>query len=301
MSNDDKLILVSGATGQQGGAVARHLLAAGFKVRALTRDAKSDKAQAVVAQGAEIVQGNLEDRAALDQALQGAYGVFSVQNFWLPEVGYVGEIRQGKLLADAAKAAAVKHFVYSSVGAADRGMGQKHFESKWQIEQYVQALGMPYTILRPVAFMDNYNWQRAAISNGTFSGFGLRPDRTIQLIAVEDIGAVATLVFENPQACLGQTLELAGDELTETQIAATLAKVIGRPVQLAAPQMPEGAVPTSEQIAMFAFFNGQGYAADIPALRQLYPSLHTLEQWLRLTGWADLPVLPMPTNTGWRS
>ncbi|NTU62699.1 MAG: NmrA/HSCARG family protein, partial [Chloroflexi bacterium] len=172
MSNNDKLILVSGATGQQGGATARHLLAKGFKVRALTRDAKSDKTQALSAQGAEIVQGNLEDRAALDQALKGVYGVFSVQNFWLPEVGFDGEIKQGKLLADAAKAATVKHFVYSSVGAAHRGMGQQHFESKWQIEQYVQALGLPYTILRPVAFMENYNWQRAAISNGTFTGFG---------------------------------------------------------------------------------------------------------------------------------
>ena len=268
MSNNDKLILVSGATGQQGGATARHLLAKGFKVRALTRDAKSDKTQALAAQGAEIVQGNLEDRAALDQALKGVYGVFSVQNFWLPEVGFDGEIKQGKLLADAAKAAGVKHFVYSSVGAAHRGMGQQHFESKWQIEQYVQALGLPYTILRPVAFMDNYNWQRAAISNGTFTGFGLRPDKTIQLIAVEDIGEFAALAFENPQAYLGKTIEMAGDEVTETQIAALLTKVIGRPVQLAAPQMPEGAAPTPEQIAMFTFFNGQGYDADIPALRQ---------------------------------
>jgi uncharacterized protein YbjT (DUF2867 family) len=227
------------------------------------------------------------------------YGVFSVQNFWLPEVGYDGEIRQGKLLADAAKAAGVKHFVYSSVGAADRGMGQQHFASKWQIEQHIQALGLPYTILRPAAFMDNYNWQRAAISNGTFTGFGLRPDKTIQLIAVEDIGAFAALAFQNQQAYPGKTLELAGDELTERKIAATLTKVIGRPVQLAATQMPEGAAPTPEQIAMFNFFNGKGYDADIPALRQLYPDLHMFEQWLHLTGWANLPVLPLPTNAGW--
>jgi len=299
MSNSDKLILVSGATGQQGGATTRHLLAKGFKVRALTRDVQSDKAEALAAQGAEIVRGNLEDRAALDRALQGVYGVFSVQNFWLPGVGYDGEVKQGQLLADAAKAAGVKHFVYSSVGAAHRGMGQQHFESKWQIEQYVQALGLPYTILRPVAFMDNHNWQRAAISNGTFTGFGLRPDKTIQLIAVEDIGAFATLAFENPPAYLGKTIEIAGDEVTEAQIATLLTKVIGRPVQLAAPQMPEGTAPTPEQIAMFTFFNGQGYDADIPALRQLYPGLHNLEQWLHLTGWANLPVLPMPTNASW--
>lgn len=299
MSNSDQLILVAGATGQQGGAVARHLLSAGFKVRALTRDGKSDKAQALIAQGAELVQGNLEDRAALDQALRGVHGVFSVQNFWLPEVGYDGEIKQGKLLADAAQAANVKHFVYSSVGAADRGMGQKHFESKWQIEQHIHALELPSTILRPVAFMDNYNWQRAAISNGTFTGFGLRSEKTIQLIAVEDIGAFATLAFEHPQVYLGKTIEIAGDELTEMQIAAALTRVIGRPVQLAAPQMPEGAAPSPEQLAMFTFFNGQGYDADVPALRQIYPALHTFEQWLHLTGWANLPRLPLPANAGW--
>ncbi len=296
---NEKIIAVAGATGQQGGKVAKRLLAQGWKVRALTRDVNKPVAQKLAAAGAEIVAGDMDNRAELDAAFKGVYGVFSVQNFWLPTVGYDGEIRQGKSVADAARAADVKHLVYSSVGAAHRGMGQKHFESKWQIEQHVQALGLPYTILRPVAFMDNYNWQRPAISNGTFSGFGLRPDKTIQLIAVEDIGAIAALVFENPSAYLGRTLELAGDELTETQIAATLAKVIGRPVQLAAPQMPEGAVPTPEQIAMFTFFNGQGYAADIPALRQLYPDLYTFEQWLRFTGWADLPVLPMPANAGW--
>jgi uncharacterized protein YbjT (DUF2867 family) len=299
MSNSDKVILVSGATGQQGGATARHLLAKDFRVRALTRNAKSEKALVLAARGAEIVEGNLEDRAALDGALKGVYGVFSVQNFWLPGVGFEGEIKQGKLLADAASAAGVNHFVYSSVGAAQRGMGQKHFDSKWQIEQYIQSLGVPYTILRPVAFMDNYNWQRAAISNGTFAGFGLRPDKTIQLIAAEDIGEFAALVFENPPAYLGKTIELAGDEVTEPQIAELLTRVTGRTVQFTASRMPDGGTPTPEQIAMFNFFNGQGYDADIPALRKIYPGLHTLEQWLRQTGWENLPVLELPTQSSW--
>lgn len=299
MSNGDKVILVSGATGQQGGATARHLLAKGFKVRALTRDANSDKAKALAAQGATIVQGDLDDRASIDAALKGAYGVFSVQNYWQRGVGFEGEVRQGKAVADAAKAASVKHFVYTSVGAAHRGMGQEHFESKWQIEQYVQSLGLPYTILRPAAFMDNYFWQQAAISNGVFSSFGLRPEKTMQTIAVEDIGEFAALAFENPSAYLGKTIEISGDELTEAQMAAILAKVIGRPVTLTAPEMPAGTAPTKEQIAMFTFFNGQGYDADIPALRKLYSGLHTFEQWLRQTGWTNLPVMEMPAQSGW--
>src|SRR6188474_1540306 len=153
---NNKVIAVTGATGQQGGAVARKLLIDGWKVRALTREVNKPAAQELKALGAEIVPGDMDDRVQLEAAFQGAYGVFSVQNFWLPNVGFEGEIRQGKNVADAAKAAGVQHLVYSSVGSAHRGMGQKHFESKWLIEKYIQSLDMPYTILRPVAFMDNH-------------------------------------------------------------------------------------------------------------------------------------------------
>ena len=116
--------------------------------------------QALSQAGAELVAGEMDSRSELEAAFQGAYGVFSVQNYWLPTVGFDGEIRQGKNVADAAKAAGVQHLVYSSVGSAHRGMGQKHFESKWMIEQYIHTLDVPYTILRPVAFMDNHNWSR---------------------------------------------------------------------------------------------------------------------------------------------
>ncbi len=290
MSHHDKIVLVAGATGQQGGAAARHLLAQGWKVRALTRDVNSDKAKALAAAGAEVVSGDMNDRASLNTALKGTSGVFSMQNFWLPDVGAEGEVRQGKTLADAAKAAGVKHFVYSSVGAAHRGMGQAHFASKWKIEQYVHALNLPYTILRPVAFMDNYNWQRAQILNGTFTGWRLPPDKGLQLIAADDIGAFVVLALTNPQEYIGKTIEIAGDELTEREIAATFTQVIGRPVRLAAPSMPEGVTPTSEQVAMFQFFSGKGYDAGIAALRKTYPGLRTFEQWLRETGWENAPV-----------
>src|SRR5919112_3623770 len=167
---NDKMIAVTGATGQQGGAVARKLLADGWKVRALTRDTNKPAAQELASLGAEIFAGDMEDRAQLDAAFKDVYGVFSVQNYWLPNVGFEGEVRQGKNVVDAAKAAGVQHLVYSSVGAAHRGMGQKHFESKWQIEQYIHSLDIPYTILRPAFFMENYNWSRAYILNGIFTG-----------------------------------------------------------------------------------------------------------------------------------
>ena len=294
-----KIISVTGATGQQGGAVARKLLADGWKVRALTRDTSKPAAQQLKALGAELVAGDMDNRAELDAAFEGAYGVFSVQNFWLPNVGFEGEIRQGKNVADAAKAAGIQHFVYSSVGAAQRGMGQKHFESKWIIEQQIHSLDIPYTILRPAAFFENFNWERAYILNGTFNAIGLRPEKERQLIAVEDVAAFAALAFADSKQYLGQTIELAGDALTESQIADTFAKVIGRPVNLAMPSGGPGRRSDEEMTAMFNFFNGEAYNADIPALRKLHPGLLTFEQYLRKNGWENAEPIPMPEKTGW--
>jgi uncharacterized protein YbjT (DUF2867 family) len=298
---NDKLIAVTGATGQQGGAVARKLLADGWKVRALTRDVNKPAAQALAQAGAELVAGDMDSRSELEAAFDGAYGVFSVQNFWLPNVGYHGEIQQGKNVADAAKAAGVQHLVYSSVGAAHRGSGQKHFESKWMIEQYIQTLDVPYTILRPAFFMENHNWSRATILSGTFTGMGLRPEKGIQSIAVEDIAVFVALAFANPQEFLGKTIELAGDELTEAQTVDTFSKVIGRPVNLVAPSGNGRRGSEEEMKAMFTFFNGEGYDADIAALRKLHPGLLTLEQYLRKNGWENQQPIPIPQNAGWGS
>ena len=291
---DNKVVLVTGATGQQGGAVATHLLKDGWDVRALVRDPDKEQAQALLSQGVQLVQGDLYDRASLDRAVDGIYGVFSVQNYWLPDVGYDGEIKQGKLLADAAKDADVEHFVYTSVGAAHRGMGQRHFESKWIIERYLEELDLPHTIVRPAAFMNTLEWARAGISNGLFPSWGIREDKKAQLIAVDDIGAIVAVVFSDRPSFLGRTLEIAGDELSELEQAEALTKVIGRPVKVEPQQLPEGGAVDEEQLAAARFFNGEGYSADIAAVRKIHPGLHTLEHHLRKAGWEDLPVLPMP-------
>jgi uncharacterized protein YbjT (DUF2867 family) len=295
----NKIIAVTGATGQQGGAVARKLLADGWKVRALTRDVNKPATQELASLGAEVFAGDLEDRPQLEAAFEGAYGVFSVQNFWLPNVGFEGEIRQGKNVADAAKDADIQHLVYSSVGGAHRGMGQKHFESKWMIEQHIHSLDISYTILRPSFFMENYNWSRAQILNGTYTGMGLRPEKGLQMMAVEDVGVFAALAFSNPEEYVGQTIELAGDELSESQIADTFTKVIGRPVKLAMPSGEGGRRSDEEMKAMISFFSGEAYNADIPALRKLHPGLLTLEHYLRKNGWENAEPIPMPEKGGW--
>jgi uncharacterized protein YbjT (DUF2867 family) len=294
---NDKIIAVTGASGQQGGAVARKLLADGWKVRALTRDMNKPAAQELASLGAEIVAGDMENRAQLDAAFEGAYGVFSVQNFWLPNVGFEGEIHQGKNVADAAKAASVGHLVYSSVGAAHRGMGQKHFESKWLIEQHIHSLGAPYTILRPAAFMENQEWARAYILNGALQSMGLPLDKKHQIISVEDVAAFVALVLADPKTYLGRTIEISGDELTETQMAETFSRVIGRPVHLVSPA--DENQQSEEFQFMYNFFRGEAYTADIPALRKIHPGLLTFERYLRKNGWENAEPIPIPENNSW--
>jgi uncharacterized protein YbjT (DUF2867 family) len=148
MPDTDKTVLVTGATGRQGGAVVRHMLAKRWKLRALTRKTSSHAAQALARQGVEVVQGDLEDPSSVAIATAGVYGVYSVQDFWA--VGARREVQQGKNVADTAKKAGVKHFVYSSVGGAERNTGIPHWESKWEIEKHIRSLGLPATVLGPV-------------------------------------------------------------------------------------------------------------------------------------------------------
>ena len=289
--NAERLIVVTGATGKQGGAVARSLLNRGFRIRALTRNPQKPEAQALADRGAEVVQGDMEeDRSAMERALEGAYGVFSVQNYW--ETGYDGEVQQGKTVADAAKAAGVEHFVYSSVGSAHRQTGIPHFESKWEIEEHVRQIGLPYTILRPVFLMQNWEWTREMILGGTLAQ-PFDPDKPLQQVAVEDIGAFAAIAFENPDRWIGREVDLAGDEQSMTEIADTFSRVIGREVSYYQVPWDQFEEQVGEEVTLNSrWMNDVGYEADIAALRQEYPELTTFERYLRSHGWegAEVPA-----------
>ena len=281
--NAERLVLVSGSTGNQGGAVARALLERGFPVRALTRDPDKPEAQALAEQGAEVVQGDLEDRSSIDQALEGVYGVFSVQNFW--EAGYHREVQQGTTLADAAKAAGVQHVVYSSVGSAHRGTGIPHFDSKWEIEEYKRQAGLPYTILRPVFFMQNWEMMRDQILSGTLAQ-PLDPDKPLQQLNIEDLGAFAATAFENPEEWLGREVDLAGDELTMPEAAEAFSLVTGREVSYYQVPWDQFREQLGEEMTvMYEWFNDVGYEADLLSLRSEYPELTDLERYLRDHGW----------------
>jgi len=281
-----KVILVTGATGQQGGAVARQLFKQpGFAVRALTRDPAKPAARALARSGAEVVRGDLDDPASVRRALEGAWGAFSVQNFM--ETGYDGEIRQGRLIADAAKMAGVQHFVYSSVVSADRNTSLPHFESKWEIEQHIGQGGLSHTILRPAFFMQNWHsYLREPILNGTLP-LPLNPQTPLQQISVDDIGAFAALAFQNPSKWHGRTIELAGEELTMLRVAELLTRAAGRPVKYIQVPWEQFRQSAGEEMTkMYRWFNDVGYHVNIAALRKEHPNLATLEKVLSQQDWA---------------
>ncbi len=281
--NEKRLILVTGATGKQGGAVASHLLNQGFSVRALVRDPSKSAALALADRGTQLVVGDLNDRTSIDQALQGVEGVFSVQTYNADRIEI--EIEQGITLADAAKAASVNHFVYASVGSANRHTGVPHFESKWQIEQHIRAIALPYTILRPTFYMHNWDGYRETIQNGTLPQ-PLSPDTKLQQFGVDDIGAFATMAFANPKQWIGREVDLAGDERTMQEVAQTFSQVINRPVnyvQISWEQFEQDA--GKERTTMYRWLQNIGYAADIAALHQEYPQLTTLKQDLLNHDW----------------
>jgi uncharacterized protein YbjT (DUF2867 family) len=289
MPDPTRSVLVTGATGLQGGATARALLARGWDVRALVRTTDSPPAQRLEQEGVTLVQGDLGDPASLTRAMDGVYGVFSVQNF-VP-VGPGGEIWQGRTVADAARAARVEHVVYSSVGGAERETGIPHFDSKRAIERYLERSGLRTTMLRPTFFMDNFLAHPPTVEDGaTVIRLALKPHTRVQLIAVDDIGAFAADAFEQPGRYAGQAVELAGDELTATELAAAFGVAAGLPGRFE--ELPLQAVashpyiPFASDIAlMFDWFQRAGYQADISDLRTRRPDLLDVPQWLLRVGW----------------
>jgi uncharacterized protein YbjT (DUF2867 family) len=279
MSNN-RIVLVTGATGGQGGAVARSLLGRGWQVRALVRDPDKPAARDLAALGAQLHVGDMDDPQSLRAAAQQAYGVFSVQPDFPADPRPEAEVRQGRNVADAAASAGVAHLVYSSVGAVGRNSGVAHFHSKEEIEAYIDALGVPATVLRPVFFMENWRYLLPPANGGERVGaLALDPDTSLQMIALRDIGRIAADAFDRPGHLLGRKLDIAGDELTPGQISDVFAKADGIPTRFE-PLPIEQLRAHAEQLAlMFTWFNEHGFRADIATLRRQYPGLLTLEDW----------------------
>jgi len=193
-------------------------------VRAVTRDTNSSQAKSLASAGATLVAASLEDNAALTQALEGATSLFAMTT---PSGGTDAETRQGVAAVDAAKATGA-HFVFTSVGSANRQTGIPHFDSKYEVEKHIAKVGVRATILAPVAFMENLYFIKEQLANGIYAA-ALPPARALAQVAVADIGAVAVPVLEDAGRFTSKRFDLASDELTGNDAMAILARVTGRP------------------------------------------------------------------------
>ena len=281
-----KHVLVTGATGQQGGAVVQALLVRGHRVRGLTRNADSPKAQALAAQDVEIAVGDFTDPESLVRAATGVDTIFAMTTPF--EQGVDAETAQGLMITDTAKRVGVGHLVYSSVSNADLNTGIPHFDSKYAVEEAIAASGVPYTIIAPVFFMDNL-LQPWMTQPGKVA-MAMPATVLLQQIAVADIGAFAAAIIEQREAVFGQRFDIAGDELTGDETAAVLSNATGQAFRYEG-FPPEYLRAQSEDMAlMFEWFISTGYSADVAGLRRDFPEVawHDLAGWAQAQDWSTI-------------
>lgn len=281
-----KTVLVGGATGRLG-AVVPVLLDRGHNVRALTRQTGSPAAAILRDLGAEVVHGDFDQPESIEAACAGVDAVFFTGT--AHRAGPEGEARHGKDFADAAAAAGVPHVVYASGAGADQGTGLPVFQSKFAVERRIRTLGLAATVLAPVYFMENvFNpWNLPLLDAGKLP-VALPPQRPLQQIPVVDVANFAALVIERPQDFVGRRIELASDELTGSEAAERLSRVLGRHVEAA--QLDQDAVGPGLR-ALFSWLDRVGHGVDINALRSHYPEVrwHRFEEWAARQDWSAVP------------
>ena len=290
-------VLVTGATGKQGGHLVRELLARGHAIRALTRKPESAAAAALTARGVTIVTGNFEDQGSLERVARGVDTVFAMSTPF--ESGVRTETREGINILRAASAAGVgvSHLVYSSVAGADRATGIPHFDSKFEVEKAIRRSGVPFTIVAPVFFMENFlaDWMAAGIAKGSIA-MALPATRRLQQIAVADIAQFTALVIERRGSFLGQRIDIASDELTGATAAAAISEASGRHIEYAALPIDAVRQQNGDLARMFEWFDRVGYDADVVGLRLLYPEVdwHRFSNWAREQDWSASGVPAKP-------
>lgn len=272
-------VLVCGATGNQGGAVARVLLEHGHAVTALTRDPSTPAARALEDAGAVVARGDLTDRSDCERALTGCDAAFLVATPY--EQGPDAEVRQGTTFAEAAAATGVGHLVYSSVAGCRDDTGLPHFESKLAIERRIEELGITHTVVAPVYFMENLLMPDAlaALREGALA-VPMSPDASLQQVAVADVAGFAALALEDRDRFSGTRIELASDELTGSDAARVLSEVLERRIEFVEVPREQLRQQSDALAAMFEWFEDVGFGVDIDSLRRDFPQV----------GWHDYPA-----------
>lgn len=286
MLNSQTSILVFGATGQQGGSVARALLNKGWSVRVMVRDPFSQASLALQEAGAEMMTGTFDDIDAMREAMQGVYGVFSVQPS--SPGGTVTddeEIRYGKTIASLAVESGVQHLVYSSGSAvSDRPTGVAHFDTKAEIERYIRTLPIVSTIVRPATFMELLVMPGFGLEEGKFHFF-MPPGDAIQLLAVEDIGKIVAAIYAAPARYKGKTFEIASDAVTGLRLQELFSATAGRPIPYSRFSNDVlSANPFLQKLTALVDDGRLAGHADLQAIRQMNPQLQTFASWLAGSG-----------------
>jgi uncharacterized protein YbjT (DUF2867 family) len=284
-----RTVLVTGATGNQGSAVANALLSRGHSVRAFTRNPKSPAAIHLAGQGAELAIGDFSDTASVRRAASGADTVFAMGTPF--GSGVEEEIKQGMALADAARAAGLGHLIYASGASADRHTGIPYSDSKYQVERYIASLGVPYTISAPVFFMENLvsPWFLPALRQGKLT-MALPAARKLQQIAVTDIGEFVAALVDRREAVFGQRFDIAGDELSGEEMAGILSRVSGREIHYEGFPAEALRAESEDSALVWEWFDRVGFAVDIGGLRRDFPEVHwhRFEDWARERDWSAL-------------
>ncbi len=278
--------LVFGATGQQGGAVARALKAKGRQVRAFVRNPESVKARTLAAEGISLAIGDLFDPDSIDRAMAGIAGVFSVQTSSpAGEITDKQEVWQGKAIADSALRRGVGHLVYSSGGAAGKGpTGMGHFDSKSQIEAYVRSLPITSTITRPASFMEMMLLPGMGLPQGEFTFF-MRPEQSMQMISVDDLGRINAEILVAPDRFAGTAIELASASVTGKEVEQAFTKAAGKVIVYK--RFSEDLLARNPFLNRLTELLDNGLlagAADIPAIKREFGHLTSLEEWLEERG-----------------
>ncbi|XP_054441231.1 nmrA-like family domain-containing protein 1 [Pteronotus mesoamericanus] len=285
-----KVIAVFGATGAQGGSVARAILESKqFAVRALTRDVTQPKALALRDLGAEVVKGDLNDEASVEAVLKDAYGAFVVTNFW-DHLSKEKEVCQGKLVADMAKRLGLKHVVFSGLENVKRLTGGKleveHFSGKGEVEEYFWSIGVPMTSVRLAAYFENFLtiWKPTKASDGDYYTMALpMGDVPMDGISVADVGAVVSSIFNSPAEFLGKAVGLSAEALTIQQYADVLSKALGKEVRDAKITMEAyeklGFPGVKEMAEMFRFYHMKP-DRDVKLTHRLNPKVKSFSQFI---------------------
>jgi len=279
--NAGRIVAVTGATGRQGGAVTRHLLADGWQVRALTRSPLGKPARRLAALGAQVVQADMTEPRALDAAFAGAYGVYSVQNPMID--GVAAEITQGKNVADAAERAGVRHLVYGSAGVGVPGTGIRSWESKLVVQAHLEKLGLPLTVLRPTAFMELMTDRgfHPAVAVWNLMPKLMGEDRTVWWLAVDDLGAVAARAFADPGRFLGAELQLSADGRSVAECRELWREVMGRPPRrFPMPVRLFERFGGADLTTMWRWLATAELDSGVDTTREILPRARTVREWL---------------------